>query len=179
MKRTLTPTRIEWARVLGFRGYFVSSDGMVMSVLSGRPVILKQITKRTGYRYLFLYRNGAKHKKYVHTLVLTTFVGNPQEGQEARHLDGNPANNGLSNLRWGTREENQDDKVRHGRIRTGEDSPSHKLSAADVRRIRRLHGRYSLRELGRMFGVSHTAIRRAALGMNWNTVRAGIPDGTN
>ena len=36
--------------------------------------------------------------KYVHRLVLLTFVGKPTEGQEARHVNGVPTDNRLENL---------------------------------------------------------------------------------
>lgn len=179
MKRALTRTKIEWAQIPGFDGYLVSSDGEILSLLRQERMILRQRSKQTGYRYVILYRDRKKHKKYIHTLVLLAFVGSPQKGQETRHLDGNPANNSRSNLRWGTRRENQKDKVRHGRILVGESCPNHKLTVADVRRIRQLYGHHSLRELGSMFMVSHTTIRKAALGIKWSSVREGIADGTN
>lgn len=51
--------------------------------------------------------DGAQATKLVHRLVLTVFA--PTEGMEdltVDHIDGNPANNNLSNLRWMTAEEN-------------------------------------------------------------------------
>jgi HNH endonuclease len=45
---------------------------------------------------------------------MTAFVGPPPSGQEIRHLDGNPANDHLYNLAYGTRSQNQKDSVRHG-----------------------------------------------------------------
>jgi hypothetical protein len=39
-----------------------------------------------------------------------------------------------------------------------------------VREIRELHGTVTLRELGRRYGVSHTAVRRAALGIKWGHI---------
>lgn len=53
-------------------------------------------------------------KTYVHKVVLETFVGPCPSGLEALHRDGNPTNNQLGNLRWGTRGENILDAVRHG-----------------------------------------------------------------
>ncbi len=51
----------------------------------------------------------------VHRLVLEAFVGPCPPGMQCRHLDGNPANNRLENLAWGTHAENAADKIRHGR----------------------------------------------------------------
>lgn len=61
-----------------------------------------------------LRRPGVARNAYVHTLVLTTFVGPRPPGQEGRHKDDACSNNDLSNLCWGTRSENQQDAVRNG-----------------------------------------------------------------
>lgn len=50
----------------------------------------------------------------AHTLVLTAFVGPRPATLEGCHRDGNRANNTLVNLYWGTRSDNQRDRVRHG-----------------------------------------------------------------
>ena len=57
---------------------------------------------------------GRNNSRCVHELVLLAFVGPPPEGHECRHLNGNPADNRLENLRWGTRSENIRDAVSHG-----------------------------------------------------------------
>jgi len=77
----------------------------------------------------------------------------------------------LDNLKWGTPLENTEDKRRHGTIPRGESAGGAKLTEAQVLEIRRRHGTASLRSLAREFGVSHTAIRRAALGIKWAHLR--------
>ena len=44
--------------------------------------------------------------KPVHQLVMLAFVGPPPVGMEVRHLNGNPTDNRLENLSYGTRTEN-------------------------------------------------------------------------
>ncbi|CAO0835154.1 HNH endonuclease OS=Streptomyces microflavus OX=1919 GN=Smic_80730 PE=4 SV=1 [Streptomyces microflavus] len=58
----------------------------------------------------------------------------------ARHLDDNSQNNALVNLRWGSRSENEGDKVQHGTSNRGAGNGWAKLSDDDVREIRRLIG---------------------------------------
>ena len=57
---------------------------------------------------------GRRNSLCVHTLVLLAFVGPAPKGYECRHLNGNPSDNRLENLCWGTRSENIKDKTLHG-----------------------------------------------------------------
>ena len=67
------------------------------------------------YLTVRLSENGKSRIFRVHRLVLEAFVGPCPNGLEARHLDGNPANNNRNNLCWGTPAENTEDKRKHGR----------------------------------------------------------------
>ncbi len=53
-------------------------------------------------------------KELVHRLVLTTFVRPPIGDEQGCHRDGNPEHNWVTNLRWGTQEDNWKDSKRHG-----------------------------------------------------------------
>ena len=71
------------------------------------------------------------------TLVLTAFSGpKPFPEAEARHLDGNPANNHRTNLVWATHRENEGDKARHGTKPTGARNGMARLTEQDVINIR-------------------------------------------
>jgi hypothetical protein len=61
-----------------------------------------------------LYREKVGKLFLVHRLVAFAFIGEPEPEQEVCHRDGNPLHNNLSNLRWGTRSDNMQDRVRHG-----------------------------------------------------------------
>lgn len=163
-------TKIAWAThkpIPEFPSYSVTPDGTVLSAKQGGLRALKPIASKDGHLYVFLYRGGQMHKMWLHKAVLLAYVGPPAEGQECRHLDGVPSRNHLDNLRWGTRQENADDKQRHGTQQRGEKSGTHKLTEVDVLEIRQRIGTMPLRALAKEYGVSHTAIRRAALGIKW------------
>lgn len=166
-----------WKKIPGFDKYRITQSGLILSLHKKKPKILKQVSKRTGYQYVFLYQNRTCTKKYVHDLVLRAFVRTPKEGQECRHLDGNPTNNNLANLKWGTKHENALDKRKHHTVPEGEKAGTHKLTECDVKEIRKMHGTVSLRRLAHIFGVSHTAVRRAALGIKWSCVEEGLKNG--
>lgn len=59
------------------------------------------------YRYLFINKkNGVKGKK-VHQLIAEAFLGpKPFENAVVMHLDDNPMNNRVDNLKWGSQKEN-------------------------------------------------------------------------
>lgn len=123
-----TPAR--WAWVPDYEGLYRASDqGDVWSEprATTRGGILKQATtKANGYRWVNPSKDGVQRPREVHKIVMEAFVGPCPEGQEVRHLDGNPANNRWApgdeaetvaaggNLIYGTHGENMQDKHRHG-----------------------------------------------------------------
>lgn len=113
-----------WLPIPGYEGrYDVSDHGRVRSWLPWRntpvPRVLKPYyaTARGGYPTVRLQSNqGQEPSACIHRLVMLAFVGPMPDGQEVRHLDGDPTNNRLSNLTYGTSSENARDMVRHGRF---------------------------------------------------------------
>jgi hypothetical protein len=172
-------TSIDWAdktwnAVPGYEGYYASRDGQIVSLRRRNRHIMKPIVGQDGHLYVFMSVDREEHKMYVHRAVLSAWKGLPTNGQEARHLNDNPKDNDIRNLEWGTRLENMNDKRINGGMSDGEKSGTHKLTREDVLAIRQLHGTKTLRALGQQFGVSHTAIRRAALGIKWGCVKEGL-----
>jgi hypothetical protein len=157
-----------WQPIPGFPGYEASDNGDIRSLKGKTPRILKPIPQKDGYWYVFLYTPKSRPKVYVQRAVLAAFCGEPPAGQEARHLDGNRSDNRLENLAWGTPTDNCEDKRRHGTLRRGETTGTHKLTPEAVLAIRQEYGTATLRALGKKHGVSHTAIRRAAIGITWS-----------
>jgi NUMOD4 motif./HNH endonuclease. len=104
----------EWRDIPGYEGlYRVSNMGRVYSTRRGGRM-LKPTLRRKGYLAVALSRNGSARMRLIHQLVLEAFVGPRPEGFVTRHLDGDPANNTLDNLRWGTYAENVRDSIEHG-----------------------------------------------------------------
>jgi hypothetical protein len=119
-----------WLPVVGFEGrYEVSASGAVRSLdlpvasgFSGQKIIpgrvLRPQPRETGHLKVGLHRDGQTWL-YVHRLVLEAFVGACPDGHEACHRDGDPTNNRVGNLYWGTRSQNAQDRWRHARQKTG------------------------------------------------------------
>lgn len=112
-----------WMPVVGFEGlYEVSDCGNVRSLdrLDRRSRRVNGVSMtpgdkgKTEHLKVDLRSFGRRRSILVHRLVLEAFDGPCPEGMECRHLDGDPTNNRLANLRWGTRSENNLDRVAHG-----------------------------------------------------------------
>lgn len=99
-------------------GYFASDDGQVLSCRPWRgSADMRELAGRidkAGYRWITTCVDGRRKIRSVHSLVAEAFHGPRPKGQDIRHLDGDPANNAASNLRYGSRTENLLDAVRHG-----------------------------------------------------------------
>lgn len=102
-------SRERWRIVGGYPQYDISDCGGVRNRGTGR-MLKPYFTGDPGYMTVDL---GRKNQK-VHRLVLMAFVGKCPDNMQCRHLDGNPSNNNLGNLKWGTPQENGQDMVRHG-----------------------------------------------------------------
>ena len=155
----------------GFNGYYkAGTDGSLLSWYSwggGNGSRRMHRTKwhklkphhnhRTGRLTVRLFKNGKKRHYLVHRLVLFTFAGPCPPGMECRHFpDRDPTNCGIDNLRYGTKSENQMDRVLHGTSNRGEQNGSAKLTRQNVWLIRRLWitGDYTMRQLADLFIVS-------------------------
>ena len=114
---TVDPATESWRPVVGWENYYAVSDqGRVRRVVGGRGSRsfgrCKQLTPSRGHAVVSLNKPGIQVVKFVHALMLESFVGPPPEGMEGCHNDGNGLNNRLDNLRWGTPKSNGEDRVR-------------------------------------------------------------------
>lgn len=163
---------IEWKVIPEYEKYYASKDGDILSTKKKEPYLMKQQISTGNHHYVYLYDSyGNSCKVWVHRAVLSAWVRLPKEGEEGRHLNDNPHDNQLWNLAWGTRMDNVADKRKNGGIPIGERSGTHKLTESDVCEIKKLYGKQSLRSIAKIYGVSHTCIRRAALGIKWSYLK--------
>jgi DNA-binding NarL/FixJ family response regulator len=111
---------------------------------------------------------GVKQKRtHMHRLIAEAFIGPPPFRMACvRHLDGNPRNNSISNLSWGTYKENEDDKFRHGthakRISNG------KLTSDTMKLARTMRNEgATTNDIAKEIGVSRPTISRFLNGRTW------------
>lgn len=172
-----------WRDTLGHEGcYQVSDLGRVRSldheVTGGCHHTGKSFTRvckgkilrpgrycKSGHLSIPLGRRTGGSGIPVHQLVMLAFVGEPPEGMEVCHINGDPTDNRLVNLRYDTRTQNILDVYRQGR-------PWRKLNLDDVSYIRfALFCGIQGVELARQFDVSHSCISAIKTGRTYSWAR--------
>ena len=167
----------------GRTGYWADAFGRIYSSWKPRQRILckapitRRVTTlfthhRTTYEIVSLRVGGKTRGEQVGRLVLKAFVGLPPRGYVCCHGTGGSLDNRLSNLRWGTVQENNvADRMRDGTYPVGQKTGVAKLKDADIPKILRLRGRFSTREVGERYGVCHSTIGRIWRGSGWKHAR--------
>jgi hypothetical protein len=181
-----------WKAIPDFPGYEVSNQGRVRSFWA--PVsglkrrgnrmfiqdtpqkILSQYIDRDGYFKTSMRQNHVNKSIGVHRIVLLSFIGKCPEGNQCRHLDGNRANNNITNLTWGTAKQNQNDRFLHGRghkitCPKGEAQWLSKIKSAEIHEIRYLRKNgYLLREIGKLYGISESNVSMIVNNITWQHI---------
>ena|ERR1700689_1525336 len=160
-----------WKPIPEFSGHYEASDqGQIRRILGK---IRKLRAKREGYLYVNLCVHGKIQTRYVHRLVATTFIPNPENKPEVNHKDGNKQNNAVTNLEWATISEQAIHAFEKGlRVSSkGSKQGMSKLKEADIPEIFYLsRSGLSQPEIARNFGVSRSLIGWVLLRKGWKHV---------
>jgi len=188
MSESVIPAAAErWRPVEGFEHYEVSDLGRVRSVdrvilcanrwggmreRRYRSRVLKLSLHDFGYQVVKLSRSRVGHMCYVHDLVTAAFLGPKPPGQQVCHGPNGPADNRLTELRYGTRSSNMADCVRNGTDLRGIKHHNAKLNDAAVRDIRARYaaGGVTLEALASEYGVTFSNIGMVIRGDTWQHI---------
>jgi len=104
-------TDTEFVDIIGFEGtYQINRLGVVRTISDTRQgryygTIKKARVHKRGYTEHKLWKDGKFHGRLLHRLLGEAFLPNPENKPTIDHIDRNPSNNELSNLRWATHTE--------------------------------------------------------------------------
>lgn len=107
---------METKLIKGFENYTVSSTGVITNIKTNKTLKLQKDTK--GY-YMFTLRSPITKKRKafrIHVVVASHFIDENflESGLKVNHIDGDKANNDVSNLEIVTQKENIEHAYKHG-----------------------------------------------------------------
>lgn len=104
-----------WKAIKGTNGMIeVSDDGIVRSLLTGTPRVLKTQRDSKGYHRLRVTINRKKMTFKIHREVAKAYIPNPNKLPQVNHKDGDKDNNCISNLEWVSNRENAHHAMTNG-----------------------------------------------------------------
>jgi DNA-binding phage protein len=166
----------------GFSGYYATSSGQILKERPphhiDRSLFLVKPTKHThGYPYANIHCDhcGTTKPVQVHRLVALAFHGPPPTPTSVvRHLDGIKTNNASDNLRWGTRKENEADKLLHGKTPLGERHWKSVLTEKLVISIRMMSAAgKGLTAIAKQLGLAKSTVYNVLKGRTWKHFKGG------
>jgi hypothetical protein len=153
----------------GFPGYYATRCGFIWSTrqtpcgrrLSGVPTTYGHLSVRP------VDEHGVQRSILVHRLVLTAFRGAPPDGRPlCLHNDGDPTNNALDNLRWGSPSDNTQDSIRHGTLSNRKISPE---DAVDI-----FTSDATSSDLAKRYGLTRAHVMDIRRGRRWQSATQGV-----
>ena len=175
-----------WRSIPGYGGHYeASSEGRIRVkdrvIVKKHPMTGKMtenkykgrllkpcVSDKWGHTSVTLGVDGINYSSSVHKLVLMAFVGARPHGMEACHNNGIANDNRISNLRWDTHYENNQDRKKHGKYAVGQNHPMAKLSNEIVRQIKAsgLNGP----QVAEKYGIGTSTAHRIITGRSWTHV---------
>lgn len=145
------------------------------------PRIMRLRVDRAGYLRVCIVVNDKKRLFGIHKLVLDAFVGQCPSGLQARHINGNPADNRVENLGWCTSKENHADRRTHGTMvgrgtgGKGMRNPGAVKDLEIIKQVLRTKGTASGRQVASDFGLEHKTVYKIWNGEHWTQLAGLVP----
>lgn len=128
-----------WRPIKNYEGlYEVSNLGRVKSLnyrRTGKEEILKNTKNKNGYLVVCLFKNGNKKTFCIHRLVAEAFIPNPDNLPCVDHINTIKTKNEVTNLRWVTYEENNNNELTKEKHKGNTNSLGYKQSEEHKKKI--------------------------------------------
>lgn len=168
-----------WVPIEGSLGYDISNHGRVRSywikrhrkgVLSDTPHIMRpQISVK--HADIVLNGGGKKRRAYIHRLVASAFLPNPDHLPEVNHITAYPADNRVDGLEWVTHFGNHQHAKVNGLHAQGSRNGMGVLAEAQVLDIRRrLLNKEKQKDIAAVFNTTPSNISQIKSGRRWGHI---------
>lgn len=159
----------------GYSDYLVTPDGRVFS-FKGGDTTEKAQNDHQGYKRASLWRDGKRHKVFVHRLVAMTYLPNDEGKSFVLHKNDVKHDNRVENLYWGTKKQNRADAFRNGVAKMpnlkGEGHGQAKITEDDALEIRKRYneGDITQKALAEEYGLTQQGVSDIINRRSWKHI---------
>lgn len=149
---------VEWRQIAEAPNYSVSNTGLVKHTRLDR---LLTGYNRNGYLQVTIKKDGVGIARLVHRLVASAFIANddPVNRIYVDHIDTDPRNNLVSNLRWVTPKENMNNELTRQNISAGHMRKSPKVYQVEIQTGNIVNVADNAREMSKQTDVNINTIQ--------------------
>ena len=162
---------IKWKKIYWINGeetkYSISNIGIVRNDKKNK---LLKTNFSKGYERINLVHNGKQKQFFIHRLVASAFIPNPENKEEVNHKNGIKSCNYDYNLEWVDRSENVQHAYRTGLIKPkGEHNKHIELSKKQIKKICELleENKLSQVQIAKKVGCTRQSVGRILKGLSY------------
>jgi len=95
--------------IIGYPDYLIYRDGRVQNKKTKR--FKKEQTHKCGYKRIGLSKDGKENNFLIHRLIGIHYIPNPENKPTIDHINRDPSDNRIENLRWATQKEQVENQI--------------------------------------------------------------------